>query len=717
MKQVVQSARTGVLKLVEVAPPQVQPGALLVRTRASLISPGTERMVVEFARKSLIGKAQARPDLVRKVFEKARRDGVAATLRSVVARLDEPLPLGYSAAGVVEAVGKGLEGEFRVGDRVSTAGAGISNHADLNVVPRNLLARIPDDVTDEEAAFATLGAIALHGIRNLQVGLGDVVAVIGVGLVGQLAVQLLALGGIRVIALDLNESRLRIAERFGAERAFALGSDAISGIRAMSGGRGADAILVAAATESSEPLTLAADIARDRARLVILGKVGTEFPYAEYMKKEISLLVSRSYGPGRYDDQFELGGVKYPVGWVRWTETDNLAEVLRLMSSRRQGRLETKPLITHRFGIDDAEAAYRLVIESQEPSLGVVLAYAERQPRPAIVAASATAHPKVSGVCQLGVIGAGNFARAVLLPEFKKLPNMVLRTLVTSRGATAEHGRAAFGFERASTNPDDVFADPDINAVLIATPHHSHANLAVRALAAGKAVFVEKPLALSREELNAVITARNASKAFMTVGFNRRFSPMIGDARVLLARHVGPKMLLLRVNAGPPPAQGWLIDEREGGRIVGEGCHFVDLARHLVGSRITSVYALGVSSARPVADDAVISLEFADGSTAAIVYTGLGDAAAPKERIEAFGGGAAIFIDNFQTMTVTSGGRTSTRRAPLGADKGHSAEVRSFVDAVIVGGPAPVDEQDLVETSLATIAALESMRSGLRVPL
>lgn len=713
VKQVVQSARTGRLKLAEVAAPRVRPLALLVRTRTSVISPGTERMVVDFARKSLLGKAQARPDLVRKVIDKARRDGIAATLRTVLARLDEPLPLGYSAAGVVEAVGKGLEGEYRVGDRVAVAGAGVSNHAELNVVPRNLAARIPDDVTDEEAAFATLGAIALHGLRNTRAGLGDVVAVIGTGLVGQLAVQLLGLAGARVVALDTNESRLRWAERAGAELVLSPGPEAVAAVQALTGGRGADAVLVAAATDSSDPLVLAADMCRDRARVVILGKVGTEFPYAEYMKKEITLLVSRSYGPGRYDDQFEGGGVKYPVGWIRWTETDNLGEALRLMGRTRPQRLDVAPLITHRFPIADAEAAYRLVVEGQEPSLGVVLTYPESRPitKPSWAGVTGTHQ----GACRLGVIGAGNFARSVLLPEFRKLPDVAFHTLVTARGITAEHGRDAFGFQRASTEPADILDDPSINAVLVATPHAMHAELTARALAAGKAVFVEKPLALDREGLNRVIAARNSSSAFFTVGFNRRFAPMVRSVRDRLARTAGPKVLMLRINAGPLPTQGWLADDREGGRVLGEACHFIDLARFLAGAPITAVHASAPASGKAMADDAVISLEFADGSVAAIVYTGFGDPAVPKERIEGFAGGAVAIIDNFRSLTITAGGRAATESAKLGADKGHSAEIRAFVEAVRAGGPAPLDEAELVETSLATIAALESLHAGEKI--
>jgi predicted dehydrogenase/threonine dehydrogenase-like Zn-dependent dehydrogenase len=715
VKQIVQSARTGKLALVEVPAPVVRPGHLLVRTSASLISPGTERMVVEFARKSLVGKAQARPDLVQKVIGKLRRDGAAATLRAVLARLDEPLPLGYSAAGTVEGIGSGLEGEFRVGDRVAMAGAGLANHAEINVVPRNLVARIPDGVTDEEAAFGTLSAIALHGVRNLGLGLGDVAVVIGVGLVGQIATQLLTLSGVRVVAIDTQGDRLDLARRSGAEGGYSPGAEALGAVAALTSGRGADGVLVAAAADSREPLELAGSVARDRARVILLGKVGTEFPYADFMKKEISLLVSRSYGPGRYDDEFELAGLKYPVGWIRWTETDNLAESLRLMQPSRAWRLDVKGLISHRFALESAEAAYSLVVDRVEPSLGVVLQF---PPAKAIPASTARV-PRVrrSGHLRLGVIGAGNFTRTVLLPELKRIPGVELQALVTARGFTAENCRKLFGFVTAGTEVGALAEDPDIDAVIVATPHASHAGLAARFLAAGKSVFVEKPLAIDRDGLNQVITALNQSSGVLGVGFNRRYAPMMVEARAHLAQCPGPKMLFLRVNAGPRPEGGWLADAAQGGRIVGEACHFVDLAKFLIGARTTTVQAMAATGGAGIADDVSIAIGYADGSVATIVYTGQGDAIAPKERVEAYAAGSVLVMEDFSVMTITSAGRTTRRKAGLTRDKGHRAQLEAFVAAVVSGGPAPCAEAELIETSLATIAVLESLASGRRVDL
>ena len=712
MKQVIQSARTGKLALLDVPAPRVRAGHLLVRTRASLISAGTERMAVAFARKGLAAKARARPDLARKVMAKARRDGIAATMRAVLTRLDEPLPLGYSAAGDVVAVGKGLEGHFRVGQRVAVAGAGMANHAELNLVSRNLAAPVPDGVGDEEACFGTLAAIALHGVRNLGLGLGDVAAVVGTGLVGQLAVQLLALAGARVMALDTDGERIALARRCGAEMAWNLADAGLAeAVSALTGGRGCDGVLIAAATDSSEPFATAAEVARDRARISLVGMTGTAFPYREFMRKELSVVVSRSYGPGRYDDDYEDRGVKYPAGFVRWTETENLAECVRLMASG----LDVTPLISHRFDLERAEEAYRLVTAGAEPHLGVVLTYGGA---PAPVAGPAFPAPRAAARdrCVLGVIGAGNFARSVLLPELKKLSGVRLHTLVARRGAGADQARQTFGFSRAAADEAAVLEDSEINAVLVATRHDSHAELTARALAAGKAVLVEKPLALDRAEVNRVIEARNGSTAFFQVGFNRRFAPLAREIRRRLAGRAGPRFVLIRINAGAVAPDSWINDEIEGGgRILGEVCHFVDLARFLVGAGIASVQADAAAVTAGACDDLSVSLRFVDGSLATVAYTALGDTAFSKERIEAYAGGAVMTVEDFRVLTVAEGGSTRTSRSRQ--DKGFRAALEAFARAVAAGGPAPVDEAELVETSLASIAVAESLCSGGRIEL
>jgi len=722
MLQVIQNARGGRLALCDVPEPKVRPGHILVRTRASLISAGTERMVVAFARKSLAAKAAERPDLVRKVIAKARRDGVAAAWRAVTARLDEPIPLGYSAAGEVIAVGEGLEGRFAVGGRVAVAGAGVANHAEVNIVPAHLAAPVPEGVADEHAAFATVGAIALHAVRNANVSLGDTVAVIGVGLIGQLAAQLVRLSGGRAVALDPDAGRRELALRLGAEAALDPDApDLDQRVAALTDGLGCDSILIAAATDSDAPMRAAARVARDRARVVLVGLTGTEFPHADFMKKELSIVVSRSYGPGRYDPDFETRGVKYPEGWVRWTETANMAEILRRLAPEARAQtahLDVGPLITHRVPFAEATRAYDL-IAGAEPSLGVVLAYPQTPERPRAAFAPPKAAP-APGVCVVGLIGAGSFARSAVLPELARIPGVVLETVVARRGMSAERGRETHGFRNAAADEQAVLANPAVNAVLVATRHDSHARFAAEALKAGKAVLVEKPLALDFAQLNEVIAARADAKpgAFFQVGFNRRFAPLARALRAELAKRAGPKVLTLRVNAGALDPNSWAASADEGGgRIVGEACHFVDLARFLAGEPIRAVFAEAAPPRRPEAlsENATIHLRFADGSLAAIVYAAVGDAAAGKERIEAFAGGAAFVLDDFRALTVSEGGRTETRTGAAG--KGLPEELAAFVAAVRAGGTAPVDEAELIETSGAILAAMESLRTGQRVVL
>jgi predicted dehydrogenase/threonine dehydrogenase-like Zn-dependent dehydrogenase len=726
MKQVIQSARSGKLALKEVPDPKVRAGHLLVRTRTSLISAGTERMVVQFAQKSLAAKARARPDLVRKVIDKAKRDGVAATMRAVLTRLDEPLPLGYSACGDVIALGTGTEGQFHVGQRIAIAGAGLANHADFNVVPVNLAAPVPDDVNDEEACFGTLGAIALHSVRNMGLEFGDCAAVIGAGLVGQIAVQLLGLAGIRALAFDYNAGRLELCRYGRAAMAWNLGDgDPAEAVLELTNGRGCDGVLIAAATASSEPFALAAKIARDRARISLVGVIGTEFSYRDFMSKELSLVVSRSYGPGRYDNDYEGRGVKYPVGYVPWTETRNLEEVVRRMSRQSDHRLAVEQLITHRFPFAKVEDAYAMVTDNTEPHLGVILNY-EKPPQqtpstlriPITVSDGTVSGGKKPGGCVLGVIGAGNFARTVLLPQLKKMADCRLHTLATQRGMTAQHGQETFGFEIAAADEAAILENDEINAVLIATTHASHAALTVAALTAGKNVLVEKPLALDRDQLNSVIEARNRSDAFFQVGFNRRFAAMAIAARDRLASTAAPKVVLLRVNAGQLPPESWQNAPEEGhGRILGEVCHFVDLARFLIGAPIATVHAAAATTTRGVCDDLTATLTFSDGSLATIAYTAKGDAAFSKELIECYAGGSVFVIDNFRTATQISDGKQKSGGSSVDQDKGHAAQLHAFVTAVASGGRAPVDEAELIETSLATIAIGEALRTGAPVNL
>lgn len=717
MKQIVQSASTGSLSVRAVPVPRAKPGHLLVRTAASLISAGTERMVVEFAKKSLLGKAKSRPDLVKQVLAKIHRDGLLATLDTVRARLDQPLPLGYSASGVVLEVGSGLEGRFQVGDRVAIAGAGIANHAEYNVAPGNLAASVPEDVSHLEACFGTLASIALNGVRLLEPKLGDVVGVIGVGLVGQLAAQLLAIHGCRVICLDYSAQRLALAQSLGAEFTWNLADGSPSAfVGSQTNGVGCDGVVITAATRSSEPFDTAAEIARDRAKISLVGITGTAFPYREFMKKELSVVVSRSYGPGRYDNDFEKRNLKYPVGWIRWTEADNLAECVRLMSPSRTLRLTPTALTTHRFSIEDAEKAYELVTEGTGPHLGVVIEYPADQdgraePIPVIEIRSGPNPGR--GRCALGVIGAGSFARSKLLPTLARHKQVVLHTVVTQRSVSADDTQRKFGFRKCGTDESAIFDDPEINAVVITTPHSTHAALTARALSAGKAVLVEKPLALTRDELNSVVQARNTSSAFFQVGFNRRFAPMIASLCRHLAPLPSPKNVLMRINAGQLAADSWQREPDEGnGRILGELCHFVDLARFLIGVPIVAVRADAARLDRGLCEEVTVAIRFSDGSLCTLVYTALGDPAYSKERIECYAGGTVAAIDNFRMLEIVANGSVRRQSSRLKQDKGHQGELDAFVTAVVENTGAPVPEAEIVETSLATIAVVESLRTG-----
>jgi len=715
MKQIIQNARSGQLKVKDVPAPRASRGEILVQTQASLISAGTERMVVKFAKKNLISKAKDRPDLVKKVLNKAKTDGIKPTINAIMAKLDSPIPLGYSAAGTVISVGAELEGKFLVGQRVAVAGANIANHSEINAVPANLAVAIPDGVNDDEAAFGTMGAIALHAVRNLDSKLGEVVAIFGAGIVGQIAIQLLGLSGVRVIALDYDEARLKLAQNSGAEKCYNLASDNYkNNIMTLTDGIGCDGILIAAATDSNEPFIIASEIARDRARVCMVGMSGTEFPYAEFMKKEMSIIVSRSYGPGRYDQDYEERGTKYPVGFIRWTETENLAEIMRLLSPSTKYKLNLGSLITHHFDISAANDAYKMILEKTDSHLGVILHYPEVCDQKSIKISSSK---QVSDKCILGVIGAGNFSRAILLPELKKLSNVSLNTIVAKSGISANFAQDNFGFKTAATNVSEIIDNKEINGVLIATRHDSHAELTVRALSAGKAVFVEKPLGLNKKEITSVRKARENSNSFFQIGFNRRFAPLTQKTNDILGNIEGPRFMVFRINAGNIPSDSWIQNSFEGGgRIIGEMCHFIDLARHFAKSKITSVQANAARNSNGTSDDITANLHFEDGSLATIAYTSLGDPGFPKERFEIFSGSTVLVLDNFKNLSVTANGSTKNH-SYINQDKGFKGELLAFTDAVATGGPGKIDENEFFETSYGTLAVLESLQTGLTIKL
>ncbi|HSJ14778.1 MAG TPA: Gfo/Idh/MocA family oxidoreductase [Longimicrobiales bacterium] len=704
MKQVLQVLGTGEIQVVEVPEPIVRPGGVLVRTRASVVSVGTDRTQIDFGRKSLLAKARERPEQVRQVLQSAARDGLKATRARVRRKLAGNVALGYSCAGVVEAVGAGAD--LEVGQRVACAGAGYASHAERVWVPKNLVVPLPAQVSFEEGAFATMGAIALHGIRQAGPVLGETVAVIGLGLLGQLTVQLLVAAGVRAIAIDVDPARVELAGAHGA-LAFRRGDAVEQAVAAATGGLGADAVLITAATSSDDPIRLSGRITRDRGRVVLVGAVPMNVPRSPFYEKEIDLRFSRSYGPGRYDRAYEEQGQDYPAGYVRWTERRNLAEFVRLVGA---GQVRLEPLITHRFPIARAADAYASVRSGGGPApLGVVLTYPEVPEATPLRIATSAASVRVSRERPgIGFIGAGSFASDMLLPILQQL-GVDLAGVATARGVSALQAAQQFGFRYTASDPEALFTDPSVHAVVIATRHDEHAALAVRALESGKAVFVEKPLALDEPSLDRVIASARTGPPLL-VGFNRRFAPATQFVRDRLSRLPGARVVHIRVNAGAIPADSWMHDPAVGGgRLVGEGCHFIDLATYLAGASVVglSVAALGgTDPAAPLHDNVHIALRCADGSLASVLYTSKGNARAGKERVEVFAAGTTAVIDDFRTAEF-HGERTERWKGK--PDKGHAEQLRRFVAALRTGGPAPIALQELADTSRITLRAAAAL--------
>jgi predicted dehydrogenase/threonine dehydrogenase-like Zn-dependent dehydrogenase len=736
VKQIAQSYKTGELRVVDVARPRAPRGGLLVQTQASLISAGTERMIVDLARKSLVGKARERPDLVAKVVAKVKREGLLAAFDAVRSKLDSPIPLGYSMAGRVEDVGSGVA-SFARGDRVACAGAGYANHAEFNAVPSNLAVPIPDGVSDEEAAFVTVGAIGLHGIRLLQPQLGDTVVVIGLGLIGQMCVQLLRANGCDVIGVDVDAAKARLAVERGAMLGL-LSSDAdvIDRVMAATQGRGADSVLITASAPNNAPLVLAGDVARDRAKISVVGMLPLEVPRNAYYMKELDLIVSRSYGPGRYDANYEERGQSYPVGYVRWSERDNLQAVLWAMASKR---LTVSDLITHRFAFGQALDAYALITgEKPEPHLGVILQYPPAANTGASTGASVspasgtgssvgtTANTAVAPKPRrhgeplgVAVIGTGSFATSVLMPRLQKVRSARFVAAVSGRGLSAFHAKERFGAETSAADLSAALAMPNVHAALIATRHDAHAYQAALALDSGRHVFLEKPAALTEAELEHLGAAVGRARTNLMVGFNRRFSPFAKEVREAFRSRRSGLVMTARINAGKIPAGSWITELTEGGgRIVGEACHFIDLMSYWAGAvpMRVSAHAIGGGGAFDRSDNVVISLAFADGSVGSLIYTAMGDAAVSKERYEVFGDGTVAILDDFRELEITRGGKTNKSRA-LKADKGHEAELEAFFDACAAGSPSPIAWSDIAAVTRATFAAELAWREGTTVLL
>jgi predicted dehydrogenase/threonine dehydrogenase-like Zn-dependent dehydrogenase len=720
MRQVLQYRRSGATRVVEVPAPLTPRRGVLVQNQWSLISPGTERMLVEASGANLINTAFHRTDLVKQVVDKAAREGIAATVEAVRSRLDVAIPLGYSCAGTVLDVGPEASGVFSAGDRVACAGAGQANHAEIVAVPRNLTVRVPDGVDLEDAAFVTVGAIAMQGVRIAQVQLGEACVVIGLGLVGQLTVQLLKAAGCRVFGIDVAADKVELALSNGADDACLRSApELIERVRALTAGRGADSILITAAASSSDPVQIAASLARDRAVVVAVGMVGMDVPRNAYYEKELQLRLSRSYGPGRYDRTYEEEGVDYPAGYVRWTEQRNMEAFLDLVAS---GRVRPSRLVSHRIPIAQADRAYQIVTgDIAEPYLGILLEYPRRPAAEAPTRTRVELRTAVSrsGTVRLGVIGAGSFARSVLLPLLRKEEGVELRGVATASAPSAQQTGTRFGFSYMATDWRQIVDDPETDAVVVATRHDLHASIAAAALRAGKSVFLEKPMALSAEELDDLLEAWRASGLVLQVGFNRRFAPSFQRLKASFASRRVPLVMSYRVNAGAVTTSSWVVDPVEGGgRLIGEVCHMVDTLVDLVGAPVTTVYAQSIAAASTstAPDDVLLTLAFDDGSMGTVVYASGGDRSLAKEYLEVMGGGRAAVLDDFRVLRLHARGATMSAGGRLARqDKGHAAELAAFVQAVRHGGPSPIDPEAAAHVTRVTLAAVESARTGLLV--
>ncbi|MEU3294061.1 bi-domain-containing oxidoreductase [Streptomyces longwoodensis] len=730
MKQVVQNYKSGELALLDVPVPGCKPGGVLVRTSWSLISTGTELMKVSEAGMSMLGKARSRPDQVAKVAQSVATNGLPATYRKVMGKLDSYTPLGYSLCGVVEQVGAGID-DVKVGDLVACAGNEHALHAELNWVPKNLYTPVPDGLAPRHAAFGTVGSIALQGVRQGESHLGEVALVIGLGLIGQLVVQLLAASGVRVVGADPDPARCELAERLGAAACGDPGSAAVAGaVAELTGGHGVDQVYLAAGGGSNQPVELAAQLCRDRGRVVDIGKCRLDLPWNAYYEKELDVRFSRSYGPGRYDPEYELQGRDYPIGYVRWTERRNLACFLDLVA---RGSVDVEPLVSHVADFEDAVPTYQRLKDGELKAVAVLFRYPEQEqgadaeaeqaqaPSVAVPAvrrtggtAAAAARPAGAPV-RLAFVGAGNYASSMLLPHLARREGVELSTVVTTTALSAANAQRKFGFTRATTDLDAVLGDPSVDAVFVVTRHSSHAGLTRKALLAGKAVFVEKPLALTEDELADVVAAvEESGNDRLQVGFNRRFAPLLHDARQRFGTRTGPAALRYLVNAGRLDHGSWYLQEgSEGTRFVGEGGHFIDTASWLLGADPESVWATAPSGN----DDLQVVLRYPDGSTATISYVTSGPSGFPKETLDLIADGRALRLDDFVRASVYGRKRWVSSRLPKARDKGQNAELAAFVKAVRTGGPMPVPLESLVATTAATLAVRASLVGGAPVTL
>ncbi|MFH9865398.1 bi-domain-containing oxidoreductase [Streptomyces lydicus] len=719
MKQVVQNYKSGELAVLDVPVPGCKPGGVLVRSAYSLISTGTELMKVSEAGMSMLGKARSRPDQVAKVMQSVATNGVPATYRKVMGKLDSYTPLGYSLCGVVEQVGAGID-EVKVGDLVACAGNEHALHAELNWVPKNLFTPVPDGLAPRHAAFGTVGSIALQGVRQGEPQLGEVALVIGLGLIGQLVVQLLAASGVRVVGADPDPVRCELAERLGAAACGDPSSAAVeTAVAELTGGHGVDQVYLAAGGGSNQPVELAARLCRDRGRVIDIGKCRLDLPWNAYYEKELDVRFSRSYGPGRYDPEYELEGRDYPIGYVRWTERRNLACFLDLLA---RGRVDVEPLVSHIADFDDAVETYQRLKDGELKAVAVLFRYPGQKaeaPAPMVEVPAVTVRRgparAVTAPVRLAFVGAGNYATSMLLPHLAQRDGVELSTVVTTTALSGANAQKKFGFAGATTDLDAVLGDKSIDAVFVVTRHSSHAELTRQALLAGKTVFVEKPLALSEDELAGVLAAvEESGNDRLQVGFNRRFAPLLTEAKQRFGTRSGPAHLRYLVNAGQLQHGSWYLRQgTEGTRFEGEGGHFVDTASWLLGADPVSVYAVASSGN----EDLQIVLRYPDGSTATISYVTSGAPGFPKETLDLLADGKVLKLDDFVRASVYHRKRWVSSRLPKARDKGQNAELAAFIKAVRTGGPMAVPLESLVATTAATLAVRTALAGGAPVTL
>lgn len=726
MKQISQNYKTGAIRIEEVNQPALKSGGVLVQTLFSVISAGTEGMKVKEGKMSYLGKAKARPDQVKKVLQSIQQQGLSSTYQKVMNKLDSLTPLGYSLSGIVVEVGRGAE-EFKVGQRVACAGAGYANHAEINFIPKNLVVPVPENVTMEHAAFATVGAISMQGFRQAEMQLGETACVIGLGLLGQLLVQMLVAAGVNVIGVDLSEERCKLAEELGAIMAV---TPAESGlpmlVSQLTGGIGADCVFITAGGDNNGPVELAVEVARDRGRVVDIGKTRLDLAWNDYYLKELDVRFSRSYGPGRYDPNYEEKGIDYPPGYVRWTERRNMASFIDLIS---KGRMCLEKILTSTRLFSEAEEVYQELAEGRDPGLGVVFKHAENvQRNNRLPSNSETSSNQLSGSrkpdgpVRLGVIGAGNYASSMLLPHLEKNPGVKMTEVATATSLSAANAARKFGFKRTSTDYKGLLAAEDIDAVIIATRHGAHAPMVSEALNAGKTVYVEKPLAIDYKGLEAVRkSVVNSGNDRLMVGFNRRFSPLVMEMKKLIGNRISPMVMNYRVHAGQLESGSWYTDvAAHGSRFVGEAGHFLDVFSYITDMRPVSVIAKTLRpKSGPSNDDLeniTVIVEYEDGSIGNLMYLTQGGSKVPKEFLEIFGAGRTIQLQNFEHLMVYEG-NDKHKIKKGGLDKGQRQEMIDFITSIKTGKEMPISMDSLLDTTLVTLAAAESLQSGKEIQL